>query len=375
MDQSVRVFFSLLRSGLWGGKCEVPDGFDGWKDVLRLAREQSVLGLVGERMLSDDALAQRVPDGLKAGIKTFLMSNVLAHGKINSVLHKTAGALREAGIEPVLLKGQGLAANYPKPELRQCGDIDLYVGTAGYVKSHQVLEPLAESIDNISSLEVGRHFHVKVHGVEVEVHRFSETYPSGKLDRIYQAASDRGLSEDLRPLMAGGVSINTPSPGFNAFYIFSHFFYHFLTSGVGFRQLCDWVMHLHAFRDEIDTEELGSLIDDMGMMKPWKAFGNVICSVLGFSAEEFPFFDESQQRLTPRIVRRMLDEGNFGKKRSVYSGRGKNYILDKTRSMIAHVFRTFQLMGTFPSQAFRRFVLTMWDGFAKVFSDAKIRVR
>jgi hypothetical protein len=43
--------------------------------------------------------------------------------------------------------------------------------------------------------------------------------------------------------------------------------------------------------------------------------------------------------------------------------------------MIAHVFRTFQLMGTFPSQAFRRFVLTMWDGFAKVFSDAKIRVR
>ena len=116
MQSHEEVFFSLLRSGLWGTSPEVPEGFDEWGKVARLAKSQSVLGVVGDRMLNDSNISSRIPAELKARIKTFIMANMMTHGKLNGVLVKVVGELDKAGIRSVLLKGQGLAYYYPKPE-------------------------------------------------------------------------------------------------------------------------------------------------------------------------------------------------------------------------------------------------------------------
>lgn len=373
MERHEKVFFSLLRSGLWGGAPEIPEGFGDWGKVARLAKSQSVLGVVGDVMLSDKRIAAQLSAEMKTKIKTFIMANMMTHGKLNGVLVNVVSYLSAAGIRSVLLKGQGLAQYYPKPELRQCGDIDLYVGLERYADSYGVVKPLATQIDDRKALEVGKHYDFFVGKVAVEMHRYSDRYPTPKLDRIYQEVSLKGLNEDLVPLMFSGQTVYTPSDEYNAFYIFSHLFHHFLINGLGARQLCDWMLFLRARSSHIDMSSLETILRRLDMLKPWQAFGCVLVKYFGMPAESFPFYDSAQEHKADNIVRRLLDEGNFGKERDVYKKRGRIYLINKTWAMLAHIGRSIGLLFLFPRHSFRQIGHTISNGFAKVWNDAKIR--
>lgn len=373
MERHEEVFFSLLRNAFWGAPVEISDGFADWAGVARTAKVQSVLGVAGDVMLSDSSIASAMSQELKTKIKTFMMANIMTHGKLNGVLVKVVSELSASGIRSVLLKGQGLAQYYPKPEMRQCGDIDLYVGLDQYSASYDVLQPLATKIDDRKALEVGKHYDFFVGKVSVEVHRYSERYPTARLDRIYQEISKKGLSEALVPMVFSGQEVNTPSDVYNAFYIFSHIFHHFLTSGLGSRQLCDWMLFLRQRSSYIDMDSLREILSRLDMMKPWQAFGCVLVKYFGMPADLFPFYDSSQEHKAEKILRRLLDEGNFGQQRDVNKKRGANYLLNKTRAVLAHIGRTFGLFFLFPRHSFRQIWHTISSGFAQVWNDAKIR--
>ena len=373
MERHEEVFFSLLRNALWGSPVEIPEGFVQWAGVARTAKVQSVLGQVGDAMHADIRIAAAMPAELKTRMKTFIMANMMTHGKLNNVLVKVVNELSAAGIPSVLLKGQGLAQYYPKPELRQCGDIDLYVGLGDYYSSYDRLRPLATEIDDRKSLEVGKHYDFFVGSVSVEVHRYSDRYPTKRLDEIYQEVSRRGLSENLVPVGFLGCQVQTPSDEYNAFYIFSHLFHHFLTSGLGTRQLCDWMLFLRERGSHIDMDSLKKTLVSLDMLGPWQDFGCVLVKYLGMPQELFPFYDQSREKNAPKIMRRILDEGNFGKERDVYKKRGKNYLINKTRAMLAHIGRTFGLLFLFPRHSFRQIWHTISNGFAQVWNDTKIR--
>lgn len=297
----------------------------------------------------------------------------MTHGKLNGVLVNVVSQLSAAGIRPVLLKGQGLAQYYPKPELRQCGDIDLYVGLGRYDDSYDVVKPLATQIDDRKALEVGKHYDFFVGKVAVEMHRYSDRYPTSRLDRIYQEVSLRGLNENLIPLVFSSQEVYTPSDEYNAFYIFSHLFHHFLINGLGARQLCDWMLFLRSRSSHIDMQSLKTTLERLDMLKPWQAFGCVLVKYFGMPAETFPFYDPAQENKAAKIVKRLLDEGNFGKERDVYKKRGKIYLINKTWAMFAHIGRSLGLLFLFPRHSFRQIWHTISNGFAQVWNDTKIR--
>ena len=373
MERHEKVFFSLLRNAFWGSEIDIPEGFADWGDVARTAKIQSALGVAGDAMLSDSRIASAMSQELRTKVKTFIMANMMTHGKLNGVLVNVVSHLSAAGIRSVLLKGQGLAQYYPKPELRQCGDIDLYVGLERYADSYDVVKPLATQIDDRKALEVGKHYDFFVGKVAVEMHRYSDRYPTPKLDRIYQEVSLKGLNEDLVPLMFSGQTVYTPSDEYNAFYIFSHLFHHFLINGLGARQLCDWMLFLRARSSHIDMSSLETILRRLDMLKPWQAFGCVLVKYFGMPAESFPFYDSAQEHKADNIVRRLLDEGNFGKERDVYKKRGRIYLINKTWAMLAHIGRSIGLLFLFPRHSFRQIGHTISNGFAKVWNDAKIR--
>ena len=373
MERHEEVFFSLLRNAFWGTPVEIPEGFADWGKVARTAKIQSALGVAGDIMLSDPGIASAISQELRTRIKTFIMANIMTHGKLNGVLVNVVSQLSAAGIRPVLLKGQGLAQYYPKPELRQCGDIDLYVGLERYADSYDVVKPLATQIDDRKALEVGKHYDFFVGKVAVEMHRYSDRYPTSRLDRIYQEVSLRGLNENLVPLVFSSQEVYTPSDEYNAFYIFSHLFHHFLINGLGARQLCDWMLFLRSRSSHIDMQSLKTTLGRLDMLKPWQAFGCVLVKYFGMPADSFPFYDAAQEGKAAKIVKRLLNEGNFGKERDVYKKRGKIYIINKTWAMFAHIGRSLGLLFLFPRHSFRQIWHTISNGFAKVWNDTKIR--
>lgn len=373
LERHEETFLSLLRSAMWGTPASVPHDFKDFGKVYRLAKSQSVLPVVADVILSDKDIASRLSPKAEEKFKSFIMANMMTADRLEILLAQSVMRLGEAGVRPVLLKGQGLARYYPSPRLRQCGDIDLYVGQDGYRRSYDALKPIAAEIDDVRRLDVGIHFDVHVSNLSIEVHRYTERYPTRRLDAIYQKASDKGMTEDVVPLQFGDVQVDTPSDVFNAFYIFGHMFRHFLYEGVGFRQICDWMMFLHQRRDHIDADALHELIVSMDMLKPWQTFGCLLVDVMGLPAEEFPLYDQKYSGLVDKVVRRILDEGNFGKRRPIFTKKSDDYIKDKSRSFFSHFVRAYELFSVFPKHAFRQLWHTLGDSFVRVWTDIRLK--
>lgn len=62
-----------------------------------------------------------------------------ANKRLNQLLPELNTLYREAGLHPVLLKGQGIGTNYRTPLHRQCGDIDIYLGKQGQPIANRLL--------------------------------------------------------------------------------------------------------------------------------------------------------------------------------------------------------------------------------------------
>lgn len=376
MQQYEKVFIELLKAGLWGVAPEVPQGFDNWESVARLAKAQSVFAIVGQVMLTTPEISQNLPAPFRLKVKQLTLSHAHSHTLLNKSLVTVVEQMNQAGVDSILLKGQGLARNYPNPELRQCGDIDLYVGTDNALKSYEVMTRLAEKIDDRGLVEVGSHYEaVMPRGVRVEVHRYTDVHQVGRMSKIYNAASDKGVTENTVALDFAGTTVRTPSDDFNAFFVFNHLFRHFMTSGIGLRQFCDWMMFLHSRKGKLNLDYLRSLLDDMHLMKPWQAFGCLLVNELGLPADEFPFYNKVQEGKQEKIMRRVLDEGNFGKQRNLYKMRGSNYILNKGLSLASYLTRVFGLLFMFPRQSVQQVSSAVVNGLELVWADMKVKFK
>lgn len=369
MKQYEKVFFSAVRAAFWKTPVEVPEGFSEWGQVMALAKIQTLTGLVGDVLMRTPEVRECLPAGLLAKLKMIPVQNLGSHNLLNSSLIKVVSTLREAGVESVLLKGQGIARYYPVPELRQCGDIDLYVGQENYSKAYDALLPVASGIDKKSALEVGKHFHAELGIVTVEVHRYVSQDSFRKQNEILQRYAYEGVTKDLKVFDFGGVPVNTPSDNFNVFFIFYHLWHHFMTGGIGLRQFCDWMMLLHACHGSLSVDYLESILTEMRLLKPWKALGCVLVDYLGLPADEMPLYDPRLSRKSARILKRVLREGNFGRQTAYGRKRTRHYIYEKLYSLMCHISRYCGLFFLFPGIALREFGNMFIGGTRQVLHD------
>ena len=367
------VFIELLRVSIWGGVACIPNGFEDWGKVFALAKEQSVLALVAHAVLSDSKISVQLAEEVKARLKSHVMANMSTHRMLNNSVVQVVSALAAADLPSVLLKGQALARNYPIPELRACGDVDIYVGPEGYLRACEVLSELATWKESHLPESNVKHYDIRIGQIPVEIHRYSDVNVSKYYDRIYQAYSHEGLTQRLRTMDFAGTIVNTPADTFNAFYIFNHLWHHFLTSGIGLRQLCDWMLFLHVRKEDIDRANLKKILEDMDLMNPWQAFGCVLVEMLGMPVDEFPFYEAHKGKKVPKIVERIFAEGNFGKEREYYKSRsGESYFKGKVKSLYLHFSRSVQLFLMFPTHTLRQFGYTIRRGLTAVWND-KVR--
>ena len=72
MTEHEKLFFSILRSALWGTPGEVLEGFSQWSAIMRLANSQALMGLVGDAGFIGSnlvkAIFRQLPDTVVAGV-------------------------------------------------------------------------------------------------------------------------------------------------------------------------------------------------------------------------------------------------------------------------------------------------------------------
>ena len=366
------LFFNILKSALWGLDDRLDASSLSRDDVmaaLRIAKAQTVLGMVANEVMQTSSLSCLLNEADKAGLKRFVMSNLTTGQMLNNALINIVLELRKYGIEPVLLKGQGVAKYYPMPELRQCGDIDVYVGQDNFAKACEVIGEMSSPEDHQGDIPSLKHFHTRIGHAFIEIHRYTDVYWPKRYDRVYQKISDAGMHSDLVPLDFAGVPVMSPSVDFNVFFIFNHFWHHFIADGVGLRQLCDWVRLMHANHGKINLDYLSDVLCKMRLMKEWQVFGYIAVNTLGLPADEMPFYDPKYKKTAEKVLELIMLEGNFGKENMKGYNRPKGYVAGKWYSFKKRFGRNLRVLSIFPMESFRHITKVFICGIGVMFSD------
>ena len=369
MNRSQTQFLELLRAGLWGVAADPenfkPDSVD-WKAVLRVAKEQTMMAVVADGI---ETLPKELWPPKEVMMKLAMMRLKIeqTHVLLNSTIAQIVRALDAQGVPSVLLKGQGIAQNYLRPESRTCGDIDLYTGHGGYHKAFEIIEGLHEGRAHKEAAECEHHLHTSLNGVEVEIHRLASFLHGKRMNANFQKWTQESMdalfgTDRLAVWDNGGTPVALAPATYNAFFILHHAVRHMTTEGVGFRQICDWTMLLHKCHAQVDVELLGRKLKELHMERIWQEFGRLAVGFLGLPASELPLApaDLTPTRKTRKLLQHIFISGNFGR----FDANGRDhsqvpYLVRKWRSFTFLSKRLAKLFRLFPGYA----IAYMWHWF------------
>lgn len=330
MSQTEQQFFALLRSGLWNNPVDESlfTGETEWSAILKMASMQTVSGVIYDG-ISTLPLNQQPPLEIMRRLFQTVIHIEQNNQLLNDRLNRIVILFQSEAIYPILLKGQGVALNYPNPSHRQCGDIDLYIGKKDYRKAFKLF--VENNRLEIEELESYKHYHIQWDGVIIEFHRIVEQLPDPFKNKKFQQWTRYHLQKCKSDTwLLGQTEVLLPSANFNAVYIFNHALLHFISDGIGFRQLCDWILYLHKYYGKIDRSELMNDLKDFGLLRAWQIFGSVAVHELGLPKEEFPFYTEKFREISQRILLEdILLTGNFGRYDAKWSTRPAGYLSGK----------------------------------------------
>ena len=309
MTNNQYAFLELVRAGQWEKDARLlPYQEIKWKEVYRLATEQSVLGLVLAGLEHSDVKPpQNVLLQWIGEVQVIEQRNKDMNAFVAHLIEK----LRKTDIKALLVKGQGVAQCYEKPFWRVSGDVDLLLSEENYQKAKELLIPLGEVTESEDVAK--KHLALKINGFDVELH--------GRMPFGISCRADNVVDEVLEDsLLKGGVGkwsvdetdVFMPNPDNHILIVYTHFLRHFFIEGVGLRQICDWCRLLYSYRDSLNYELMESRIRKMGLMSEWKAFASLAVDTLGMPVEAMPFYDARFKDKGEKVLRRVLQSGNFG---------------------------------------------------------------
>lgn len=374
LTNTQQAFLELVRAGLWeysvkfsGESLKITEEPD-WNEIYWLAEEQSVIGiaLAGiERLKSANVnlnLSQELLLQLIGEAQMLEQQNKAMNQFIAELIEK----MRIDGIYALLVKGQGVAQCYEKPLWRSSGDVDLLLSEDNYKKAIPFLTPLASAVED--EVIFSKHIAMTIEGWEVELHGSLHgglwSSVDGGLDKVQEAIFNDG---SVRSWSNGGTQVFLPRANEDAVYVFAHILEHFFYGGVGLRQVCDWCRLLWCYQSELDLRLLESRIQGMGVMSEWRAFGSLAVDFLGMPAEAMPMYDSSFKHKGERILKFILEVGNFGHNRDKSYYKTEPYLKRKAISFWRHTTDGAKYFCIFPMDSLRLWWKMLTHGVLAVF--------
>lgn len=311
MNRLEDIFFKLLRSAIWNTAPEldyVPTEQE-WNEIYAISKEQTVCGI----ML--DAVT-KLPDVQKPNLKLRLAWIMLQKAigaqnmKMNGTLANFLTELTQHSLKPYLLKGQGVAQNYHTPNHRVCGDIDIYFTP----------QQFGQAVNFFSSkgceLEGGpedSHTETTYSGIKVEIHRKSATFYTSRLQRRYDEIIAHVIEQENTLIEIEGHSVNVFPPIANALQLLSHMLRHIIFSGLGLRQVCDWMLFVYKYQKDLDKELFEKYAKDLELWETYKVVTAIATDYLGLP-KEYALCNISQKdkKMAKKVFCLIMEYGNFG---------------------------------------------------------------
>lgn len=302
-----------------------------WQDAYLMAENQALTGILFsavEKLNSDNKAAMPpIPLFYQWIGDTLQIEN--RNKEVNYAAEQLSRIFKGGGLRSCVLKGQGIAQLYPKPERRQSGDVDLWV-EGGRKK---VLKFLKDNFFGTGQVVIHHVDASIIEGVETEVH-FLPSYSYNYLRYIKYKQFFKEEANQQFNHFDKQVGFAYPTNRFNAVYLMMHIFRHVFHEGIGLRQLMDYYFVLIHLTDEERKWAYGKL--------KWLGLGKVTSAVMYVMKAVFLMDDKyllcsPSQKTGKYLLEEIIAGGNFGKfgeqYESAHSGSSFNLYLKNLKRL------------------------------------------
>lgn len=298
MAQTIDTFIQLVRLGIGHSASPIPEDTD-WHDIETLATMQGVTAVVldgVERLPESERPPKTV---LLKWIGVALQSYELRFKQYKQAIAGLASWYNSHGFRMMVLKGYACSLNWPIPEHRPCGDIDIWLFGQQKASDAALTKDLGTKIDNSHhhhTIFKWMDFDVENHYDFIEVHHHSSG-PS--LEKILK---EKGC-DDSYYVELEGERVYIPSPDLHALFLIRHMAEHFVSTDITVRHLLDWAFFVKKYGVKIDWEWLQKVLNQFGMMPLFNILNAICIEDLGFGADIFP-----QTQFNSSLKERVLNE-------------------------------------------------------------------
>lgn len=361
-NNTIQAFFALVRAGLWEKDVELRKyGATDFEEIMRLAEEQSVVGLVTAGL--EHVVDVKVPQECLLQFIGSTLQIEQQNKDMNAFIEQLIEKLRKADIYTLLLKGQGIAQCYEKPLWRASGDVDLFLSKDNYEKTKEFLLPLASTTEKEEAYK--KHIGITINEWVVELHGYLRCGLSSRINRVLDKLQrDVFYNGNVRSWINGKTHVFMPGADDDIPYVFTHILNHFYKGGIGIRQICDWCRLLWTYRKTLNRKLLESRIEEMGLVTPWKAFAAFAVEYLGMPTEAMPFYEKSEKgdRKAHQISEFIMMTGNFGHNRDMGYYSKYPYLIRKVLSTGQRIGDLIRHARIFPLDSVRFAPYIMYRG-------------
>ena len=302
-----KVFLHLVRLGI-GHEVDSPIGYIDWSAIQTLAMQQGVSAVVLDGI-------EQLPENQrpsKAILLPWIGSTLNHYEQRYSLYSKSIASLsafyRENGFKMMVLKGYACSLDWPKPEHRPCGDIDIWQ-FGQQEEADETLQKLSRigELENKIRIDKSHHHHtvftwkgfmVENHYDFINVHHHQSHV---ELERILKELG----KDDSHYVEVYGEKVYVPSPQLHALFLLKHSMLHFVSGEFTLRNLLDWGFFVKAHGDEVDWEWLEEILVRFGMKPLYDIFNAICVGDLGFDVKYFhdvQFDPELKDRVLKEIL-------------------------------------------------------------------------
>lgn len=307
-----------------------------WGEILTLSDQQGLSAIVLDGI-------DKLPEGFRPPqvlllewIGKVLQGYEYRYSKYRKAIGEMAGFYNRHELKMMVVKGYACGKDWPKPEHRPYGDIDIW--QFGEYKKADALVEKEKGIE----VDYSHHHHTVFNWGEFSVENhydFNNVHhhkSSSELEKIFKdLGKDKTHSVDVC-----GEIVYLPSPNLHTLFLLKHSMTDFAAFYLTLRQVLDWGFHVKRYHNEIDWGWLKDVMDKYHMTEFFDCINAICVEDLGFDERIFPYmqFDpilkekllndilspeftrESPKSLIPRLIHKYRRwKGNAWKHKMCYN--------------------------------------------------------
>lgn len=362
IDNNTKAFLELVRAGLWEKEARLlPFDKVDFEEVMRLAEEQSVVGLVTAGL--EHVKDVKIPQEMLLQFVGQALQTEQQNTEMNKFIADLVEKMRRANIYTLLVKGQGIAQCYERPLWRSCGDVDLFLSEDNYNKAKKLLIPLSKHIEEEDITRL--HFAMTIESWVVELHGSLRSHINKAIDLMLdEVQNDTFCHNRIRVWRNGETEVHLPEPNNDVLIVFTHILQHFFRGGIGLRQICDWCRLIWTYQSVIDSGLLEKRLSRMSILTKWKVFAALAVDWLGMPCEIVPLYSTNPvwHRKAKRLLAIVMDTGNFGHNREINYKQKTPVYLRPIVSLWWYSKMSVNKFRVFPIDAVKGWILAMNNG-------------